>query len=530
MPANRGRPMNEAISTTSPLSAKQPMLVLIATSAPSFMLHLDANIVSVSLPAIARSLGASFAGIEWVVTAYLLSFAALLMPAGALADRFGRKKILIIGLSIFTFASLLCGSAPNLPVLIAARALQGAGAAMQLSSALATLSHAFQGAARDRAFSFWGSVVGIAMACGPATGGLITQGFGWQWAFYVNLPIGLALITLIVRVIVSSRDPDAMRLDLPGVVCLGSALFLATLALIDGNHRGWSDRWIVAELFGALMLFALFILVELRQARPMLDLSYFRKPTYLGANVAQLAFSAGLLAMLTFIPIFLQSGLGYGSAAAGLMMLPMVLPLIIVPRIATRHLAYRYSGRALLTTGLAIVCLGLFLFALVVGQRAYGPIVGGMLLTGTGAGLLNGETTKVGMTVIPKERSGMASGLAGTVRFSGLVIGTAALGAILYGRVASAIAKALPELHGAERLRLVHDITAGDPPGTGITSANAVMVKELALASFASGYQALFLSGALFMLVAAILTWCLVSATETPPVAVHCRYEPKRLR
>lgn len=516
--------MAETMSTHArPTSKNHALLVLICTSAPSFMLQLDANIVSVSLPAIARSLDASFAGIEWVITAYMLSFASLLMPAGALADRFGRKKLLITGLTVFTFASLLCGLAPNLSVLIAARALQGAGAAMQLSSALATLSHAFQGAARARAFSFWGSVVGIGIACGPVVGGLITQGFGWEWAFYINLPIGLALIALIVRVIDSSKDPDAMRLDVPGVACLGGALFLATLALIEGNHRGWTDRWIVAELSGAVVLFASFIAVELRQDRPMLDLSYFRKPTYLGANVAQLAFSAGLLTMLTFVPIFLQSGLGHGSAAAGLMMLPMVMPLFVMPRIVTRHLAHRFSGRALLATGLSIVCLGLFVFALVVRQRAYLPMVGGMLLTGIGAGLLNGETTKVGMTVIPKERSGMASGVSGTMRFSGLVIGIAALGAILYGKVAGVISHALPQLTDADRLRLVQDITAGNVAGARIPGMDAAALNELALNSFADGYQALFLAGALFMLMAAVLTWRLVSASETPPVAMQPR-------
>jgi MFS family permease len=223
---------------------RQALLVLICTSAPSFMLQLDANIVSVSLPAIAHSLNAGFAGIEWVITAYMLSFASLLMPAGALADRFGRKRLLITGLSVFTLASFVCGAVPNLTVLIAARALQGAGAAMQLSSALATLSHAFQGEARARAFAFWGSVVGIGIASGPVVGGLITQGFGWEWAFYVNLPIGIALIALIVKVIESSKDPAAVRLDLPGVACFAGALFLTTLALIEGNHRGWADRWI----------------------------------------------------------------------------------------------------------------------------------------------------------------------------------------------------------------------------------------------------------------------------------------------
>lgn len=507
---------------------RQALLVLICTSAPSFMLQLDANIVSVSLPSIAHSLNASFAGIEWVITAYMLSFASLLMPAGALADRFGRKRLLITGLSVFTFASFLCGAAPNLTVLIAARALQGAGAAMQLSSALATLSHAFQGEARARAFAFWGSVVGIGIACGPVVGGLITQGFGWEWAFYVNLPIGIALIALIVRVIESSKDPGAVRLDLPGVGCFAGALFLTTLALIEGNHRGWSDRWIVTELASAVVLFGLFIIVERQQARPMLDLSYFRKSTYLGANLAQLSFSAGLLTMLTFIPIFLQNGLGRPSAIAGLMMLPMVIPLFIVPRIVASHLAYRWSGRALLTLGLFLVCLGLFWFAAVVRELAYGPMIGGMLLTGIGAGLLNGETTKVGMTVIPKERSGMASGISGTVRFSGLVIGIAALGAVLYGGVTEAVRQALPEADAVGALRLVHDITSGQFAGAALPGHDAAAIRAIAEASFASGYQWLFVAAALFMLVSTLLTWRLVSAAETPPARASANPAPTR--
>ncbi|MGA2058422.1 MAG: MFS transporter [Bradyrhizobium sp.] len=509
---------------------RQALLVLICTSVPSFMLQLDANIVSVSLPAIAHSLNAGFAGIEWVITAYMLSFASLLMPAGALADRFGRKRLLITGLSVFILASFVCGAAPNLTVLIAARALQGAGAAMQLSSALATLSHAFQGEARSRAFAFWGSVVGIGIASGPVVGGLITQGFGWEWAFYVNLPIGIALIALIAKVIDSSKDPAAVRLDLPGVACFAGALFLTTLALIEGNHRGWADRWIVSELASAAVLFGLFVIVERKQARPMLDLSYFRKSTYLGANLAQLSFSAGMLTMLTFIPIFLQNGLGHRPATAGLLMLPMVIPLFIVPRIVASYLAHRLSGRALLTLGLLLVCLGLFWFAAVVRELAYVPMIGGMLLTGIGAGFLNGETTKVGMTVIPKERSGMASGVSGTVRFSGLVIGIAALGAVLYAGVAAAVGQALPEADASAALRLVHDITAGQFAGAALPGHDAAAVHAIAAASFASGYQWLLLAAALFMLVSTLLTWRLVSAAETPPVSASNRFGPPRAK
>ena len=491
------------------------VLILLCTSAPSFMLQLDANIVSVSLPAIARSLHADFAGIEWVITAYILSFASLLMPAGALADRYGRKALLLTGLSVFTVASFLCGSAPNLAVLIAARALQGAGAAMQLSASLATLSHAFQGAARARAFSFWGTVVGIGIASGPVVGGLITQSFGWEWAFYVNLPIGIVLMGLIMGVIDTSRDPHAMRFDLPGVVCFGAALFLTTLALIEGNHAGWSNPWIMAAGAGALLLFVLFVVVELREARPMLDLSFFRRPTFVGANIAQLSFAAGVLTMLTFVPIFLQNGLGLSAGTAGLMMLPMVIPLFIVPRLAARYLAHRLSGRALLTLGLAVVALGLMWFAAVAESVSYGAMVGGMLLTGAGAGVLNAETTKVNMMVIPKERSGMASGLAGTVRFTGLVLGIAALGAVLYGRVAMVVAGALPQLGAVDRQALVQAITAGHFTGGGPGGQD---LTALAVRSFASGYQWLFAVAAGFIVLASGLTWCLVRAAETPAV------------
>ena len=399
---------------------------------------------------------------------------------------------------------------------------------MQLSSALATLSHSFQGEARARACSFWGSVVGIGIALGPVVGGLITQAFGWQWAFYVNLPIGLALIALIVRVIDSSKDPDAMRLDMPGVLCFGGALFLTTLALIEGTHLGWTGRPTLSELGGAVLLFVLIVIVERKQMCPMLELLYFLMPTYIGANLAQFSFSAGMLTMLTFIPIFLQRGLGHGAATAGLMMLPMVAPLFFVPRIVTRHLAHRLSGRSILALGLFLVCLGLFWFALVVQDIAYGPMLGGMLLTGIGAGLLNGETTKVGMTVISRERAGMASGVSGTVRFSGLVIGVAALGAILYGKVSAVVTGALVGASAGERLRIVLDITSGNLSGTTSARLEGFNIEALAVRAFASGYQSMFLAaGALSSYgMGRLPKGCYVAAMTTAPTTTTA-FTPK---
>jgi predicted MFS family arabinose efflux permease len=212
------------------------------------------------------------------------------------------------------------------------------------------------------------------------------------------------------------------------VATFSAFLFLTTLALISGNHDGWTSPHILAEGFGAIALFVSFIVVEKRQAGPMVDFSFFRRPTYLGANVAQFAFAAGLLTILTFMPIYFQHALGLSPRTAGLMMLPMALPLFIVPRIVTAQLAHRLTGRALLTAGLALVSAGLAFTALVAGNSDYRLMLAGMLVTGIGAGLLNGETTKVGMTVVPVERAGMASGISGTMRFTGIVIGFAALG------------------------------------------------------------------------------------------------------
>jgi EmrB/QacA subfamily drug resistance transporter len=506
-------------SVTSPLERYRAMLVLICVSAPSFMLQLDSNIVAVSLPSISESLKANFAGIEWVVTAYTLSFASLLLPAGALADRFGRKRVLMAGLVIFTIASFFCGAAPDLATLVTARAFQGIGAAMQLSAALATLSSFFRGDERARAFAFWGTVVGIGIAMGPIVGGLITQTFGWQWAFYINLPIGALTIALVAVVIDDSKDPDAVRFDLAGVATFSAFLFLTTLALISGNHDGWSSPHILAEGLGAAAFLMIFFVVEKRQTRPMVDFSFFRRPTYLGANIAQFTFAAGLLSMLTFMPIYFQHALGMSPRNAGLAMLPMALPLFIVPRIVTSQLSHRLSGRVLLTVGLGLLSVGLAWVALVAGGLDYRLILVGMFVAGVGAGLLNGETTKVGMTVIPAERAGMASGISGTMRFTGIVLGFAALGVVLFSRISVVISSALPALDDAARSGLIRDVASGDLSGSGIASASSTALHALALKSFAEGYTALFAASAVLCLIAAILCWRLIRASDTPPIA-----------
>src|ERR1700722_4418316 len=314
--------------------------VLLCASGVSFMIMLDSNIVAVSLPSIARDLSATFADIEWVVSAYVLTFAAFLMPSGALADRYGRRRMLTVGLAVFVLASLMCGLAPSASVLNAARALQGVGAAIELSAAL---GHAFQGAERAKAFGFWGTVVGVAVALGPLVGGLITSTLGWRWAFFVNIPVGSALIWLAIDALEESRDPDAQRLDIVGMLSFGGGLFCLIWTLIGANRVGWSAEQTLAKLLASAVLFALFVAAEFIQERPMVDFALLRKRTFLGASFAMLGFAAAAQVMMTYLPLYLQNVFALSPAAAGLGMLPSALPLFFCPRIAA-SLSNRISG------------------------------------------------------------------------------------------------------------------------------------------------------------------------------------------
>ncbi len=498
--------------------------VLLCASGMCFMIMLDSNIVAVSLPSIARDLGAAFSDIEWVVSAYVLTFAALLMPSGALADRIGRRRIALVGLSVFTLSSLLCGLAPGALILNMARAVQGIGAALQLSAALAILGHEFRGSDRARAFGFWGTVIGVAVALGPLVGGVITSSFGWRWAFLVNVPIGAVLVVLTVAVVEESRDPDAVRLDLAGMVLFGGGLFCLVWALIDGNAAGWSSRPILLKLAAAIALFILFVVAERAQMRPMVDFSLFRRRTFLGASVAMLGFASSAQVMMTYLPLYLQNAFGLGAAAAGFGMLPFALPLFFCPRIAAA-LAERTSGRTLLAIGLAIVALGnIATAALIAANGTYAAIAIGMVVTGCGAGLLNGETAKVSMSVIPPERGGMASGIGGTLRFVGLVTGITGLGAVLASETQLHFVRAIASrgLSGSLAGRaqfMVSRIVSGDISGVVdkvVPAARGAMI-DISRGSFAAGFTIVLVVAGGIATLAALLTVILVSAAETAP-------------
>src|ERR1700744_5971635 len=244
------------------LSGRKARMLLCAAGT-SFLIMLDTNIVAVSLPSIARDLHGEFTDVEWVVSAYILPFAAILMPAGALADRLGRRRMLVLGLAIFTLASVLCGLATSLVVLNVARVLQAVGAALQLTSSLAVISHGFpQSSERARVFAIWGTVMGIAPSLGPTVGGIITTYLGWRWSFFINLPLGAGLLLLAVTSTDESRDPRAGRLDFLGIALFGVGLFSVVWALIDGNRVGWESYATLGKFAAGSALLGVFVIAE----------------------------------------------------------------------------------------------------------------------------------------------------------------------------------------------------------------------------------------------------------------------------
>jgi EmrB/QacA subfamily drug resistance transporter len=500
--------------------------MLLCAAGTSFLIMLDANIVAVALPSIARDLHGEFTDVEWVVSAYILPFAALLMATGALADRLGRRCILLWGLAIFSVASLLCGLAPTLATLNAARALQAVGAALQLSAALAVISHGFEPHERARAYAVWGTVMGVAPTMGPLIGGLISTYLGWRWAFLVNVPIGMLLIGVATTSIDESRDPDARNLDLAGILLFGCGLSSIVWALIEANSAGWTSASTVRKVVIGTLLFGLFVVAEKMQRRPMVDLSIFRDRTVVGAAVAMLGYAGTAQVMMTILPLYLQDTFGQSAALAGIAMIPFALPLLVCPMIGGK-LASRVSGRTLLAIGLALVALGnaLTAGAVEVGLGYWAAAVG-MFVMGSGAGLLNSETTKIQISTVPPARAGMASGIAATTRFVGIVVGLAVLGAVLAAvaevnlrRLGTPIVGNQPLDWHALGLRIV----GGDAAGAlavvpdEVRSALAAVVHH----SVGAGFGASLAIGAAVALLSSIVSWLLIRAGDTRPAEPH---------
>jgi EmrB/QacA subfamily drug resistance transporter len=495
------------MKTTTP----SPRMTLLTASGVCSLIVLDTNIVAVTLPSIARDLGANFADIEWVVSAYMLAFAALLLPSGSVADRFGRKKMLLCGLVLFIAASLGCGAAPNILFLDIARALKGVGAALLLTSALATIGHAFHDETeRAKAWAFWGACMGVAMTAAPTVGGLIAELLGWRWIFYLNLPVGLLLMVMVRRNIEESRNEQSARLDPWGSLTFSAALLCLIWGLIEANRIGWDSSITFLRIFGGVALLAMFVLVERMQHKPMVDLQLFKSPRFIGALLGMFAYAGCAQVMMTLLPFYLQNGLGFSAIASGLGMLPFALTMLLCPKIGAR-LARRWSPATLMALGLTLVGCGNLLSAWAVSGGGYPGFACAMAVTGAGAGLLNGDTQKNIMACVPRDRAGMASGMSTTMRFSAIMLAIGVYGALLASHTEQSL-KAAMQAQASNWLNqadgIASRVVAGDMGAAmaPLTESARLIVQPLAQQAFMQGFATvLWVAGLLALLGAAVV-------------------------
>ncbi|HTA13054.1 MAG TPA: MFS transporter, partial [Solirubrobacteraceae bacterium] len=397
---------------------------LIAVSMAIFMLLLDITVVNVALPKIQHALHSSFSDLQWVVNAYALTLAAFLLTAGAVSDLIGRRRVFVAGLFVFTIASAVCGLSSSPLMLNLARAVQGTGGAMMFATSLALIAQAFQGKDRGTAFGVFGAVTGAAVAVGPVLGGVITSGIGWQWIFFVNVPIGVIAVFVTLTQVLESRDPDATGVDWAGLVTFSTSLFLLVFALVQGNEKGWGSSEIVSFLIAAAVLLVAFVLVEHLQSRPMLDLSLFRRPAFAGANIVAFAISGSYFAMFLYLTLYIQDVLAYSPLQAGLRFLPVTLLSFAVAPFAGK-LTVRVPVRLLLGSGLVLAGLGLLAMTGVNASSSWTALIPGFVLGGAGIGMINPPLASTAIGVVPHERSGMASGINSTFRQVGIATGIA---------------------------------------------------------------------------------------------------------
>jgi EmrB/QacA subfamily drug resistance transporter len=480
---------------------------LLAVCVATFMLLLDVTVVNVALPYIERDLHSSFTDLQWVVDAYALTLAALLLTAGSLGDRLGRRLIFVVGLVIFTAASALCGFATSPLMLNLSRGLQGIGGGFMFATALALLAAAFRGPERGTALGLWGATTGAAVAVGPLVGGVLVQAIGWEAIFFVNVPIGIGAIAMTLAKVDESRDPSQARIDWIGTVLFSAGLFLLVFGLIRGNPESWNGT-IIAVLVGAGVLLVAFVVVELRLSQPMLDLGLFRIPTFVGASVAAFVLSAAMFAMFLYLTLYIQNILGYSALESGLRFMPNTALAFLMAPISGK-LAERVGARWFIGAGLVFVAAALVLF----GGRDVGDdwtaLLPGMILGGIGIGMVNAPLATTAVGVVEPQRSGMASGINSTARQVGIATGTALYGAIIAG-VIDGRAQAFGEAVGRSQAPAGAQGSFSDFIVFGAYKQLGGPALEPGRAAFLDGMNQILLIGGIIALVGAVLSFALI--------------------
>ena len=396
-----------------------------------FMIMLDNTVVNVALPTMEKDLHVTVSSLEWIVTGYALTFAALMISGGKLADMYGRRRIFVAGLVVFTLSSLACGFAPNAGFLIGARALQGSGAALMNPATLSIITATFPPKQRGQAIGIWAGVSALALAIGPLVGGLITENLSWNWIFFVNVPVGALGVVVSQLVIRESRDTShEQRLDVPGLATSALGLFALSYALIEGNARGWTSSEILGFFAAAAVLLVAFVLLELRQRLPMLDLSLFRIGAFAGANVVAMMVSLAMFGVFFFVSLYIQNILGYSATQAGAVFLPMTILIILVAPIAGK-LSDVVGSRWLMGGGMTLLGVSLLLYQRVGLHSGFWTLLPAMLVGGVGMASTMSPMTAAAMGAVPVDKAGVGSGVLNSFRQVGGALGIALMGAIV---------------------------------------------------------------------------------------------------
>jgi EmrB/QacA subfamily drug resistance transporter len=403
------------------------LVVCVATA----MLMLDIAVVNTALAHIASDLHAGLDGVQWVVDAYTLALASVVLTCGSLADRLGQRRVFSSGVALFTLSSLGCALAGSITALDGARATQGVGAALMFAPSLALLADAFPaGRERAGALAAYGAAIGASFAFGPLVGGALTSLLGWRSVFLINLPLGVVAMALTVSHVRESRDESARRVDLAGQLALIGSLLFLVLALLRGNALGWGSAAIIGELSAAAVLLVAFLAIERRAKEPMLALSLFRHAPFAGAQVAAFAISASFFAIYLYLTLYLQDVLGLSALQAGLVYLPATVLLFFVAGAASQLLG-RVSAGTLICGGLVLVAAGMAAMTFLATGSSWTVVLPGEVLCGIGCGLFNPALSSVALTAAPARQSGLAAGTNDTFRQGGIAVGVAAFGALV---------------------------------------------------------------------------------------------------
>src|SRR4051794_19309498 len=473
-----------------------------------FMIMLDNTVVNVALPSIQKDLGASIGGLEWTVNAYTLTFAVLLVTGGRLGDLFGRRRMFLFGVVTFAASSAFIGLAQSEAWLVSGRALQGIGAAFMMPGTLSIIANSFPPEERGKAIGTWAGVSAMALAIGPVVGGFLVEHVSWQSIFFLNLPVAALAVVVTLAAAPESRDETVERfVDIPGVATLSIGLAALVLALVEGNAWGWGSPAILA-LFGVAAVGLVgFVLTERRVRVPMVDFSFFRSRSFLGANVVAFIVSFAMLAMFFFLALYLQNVRGYTPLQAGVRFLPSTLVIIVVGPIAGR-LTDRIGPRPLMTFGLLLASGSLLWQSFLTVDTTYGFLVGAFVLMGFGMGFVMSPMSTAAMNAVEPAKAGVASGILSMSRMVGGTFGVAALGALVTALGTDKLGELLPALPDGAREKI------GQSLGAGATGDAPPRVADAAREAFVYALQHGLRIAAAFAFVGAVLAWALIAAKQ----------------